>query len=303
MIRPRYDTGMPLFIWFMAFVIALVLLVALYLFEDTRGKRLRNMESQNPPVEEYSNSDGSELDACFLGSSMTNCALIRYHSLDSIIDARKVRFNYKSFVGSRFSLEDLDNKIEEIRTLRPKYLFIESGIACYDFRADGFSRFRIWLSNVPLYFVLMVNQAFGLLDKPQPRSYFGQSEAKLDFDNLYTDIDNLANSNFKIRKMNEFPVWDLFFMQAPALGIRIFLLEMPRSGDAEKFIPARLNREYNSLVKQYYNQYGITYIDFPDHLDRNTYYMDRAHFNEPGSDYYCSWLLKEFCTRNLLKCD
>jgi hypothetical protein len=87
------------------------------------------------------------------------------------------------------------------------------------------------------------------------------------------------------------------------LGIKIYLLKLPRSLEAEKLMIKTFTEQYDELVKKYYKEYNIEYIDFPDKLSRDKYYIDQAHFNKFGSEYYSDWLITEFYNRKLINCN
>jgi len=290
--RPADITGMPLFIWVRAFIVALIFLVILCFIVISRDKRLAVLELKSEQAEEFTNTDGSRLDAYFLGSSLTKDALMRNNTLDSVIEKRKEKFRYKAVVGDRYCLRDLNSQIADIRKLRPRVLFIESNIACIDYQGNGFSKFRIWLSNVPLYIIMRVNMIFKLFDKPAPHSNFRQNVQRPDFGFLNAGIVNIPNVIIKIRKINDFPLWNEFYKQTAGLDIKIYLLEIPRSLEAEQYIPVKIKQQYNALVREYHDNYNIGYLDFPFSLSRNRYFQDRAHFNEAGSFFYCTWLIK-----------
>jgi hypothetical protein len=291
--RLANNTGMPLFIWVRALIVALILLVTLYFFVDRREKRLYGNAPKSGRLEDYTNSQDGRVDVCFLGSSLTGNALILYHSLDNTMARMKEKIHYKVIIGSGVCLQDLNDKIAEIRKLRPKYLFIESNIACIDLTGNELSKFRVKLAVIPLYFIMMGGNAFKLADNQLPASYIEKHDLNLDFDNLKADFYDLSTINFKIRHINDFPEWDSFFKEAVNLGIKIYLLDIPRSMEAEHLLSDKFKQQFNDLVKQYNNKYNIGYIDFPGRLNRNKYYVDRGHFNKSGSYYYCEWLVKE----------
>ena len=296
---PANSKGMPLAIWGRALLVALILLAALYVIVSIRDNQPGYSTLKDGKAEEITNANGNNLDGYFLGSSLTSYALIQNNSFDSLISKQKEKFNYKIVFGSRYCLQDFNDKIEEILKLRPRYLFIESNIACLEYHGDGFSKFRLWLSNIPIFMIMRINREFGLFGKPGPHSAFGNNALKTDHDFLNSGIVDMANVYIKTRKADAFPEWVAFYKQAARLGIKVYLLEIPRSFEAEQFLPVKIKQEYSALVKEYSHRYNIGYLDFPFKLGKERYYRDRAHFNQTGSYCYSTWLVKRIRNGNL----
>ena len=110
-----------------------------------------------------------------------------------------------------------------------------------------------------------------------------------------------AELQIRIRGINEFYLWNKFFKEAEELGIKIYLLEVPRSAEAERHLPGSVKQQFNYLVDKYNTQYNVGFIGFHEKLSFTKYYVDGAHFNKLGADYYSDWLVNEIFKRGLIK--
>lgn len=297
MSRPENKVGMPLHIWGWVFMIALTLLLSLYFIFAIRDKQIKK---QGVYFKEFANTTNEKLDAYFIGTSLTDCALFEYHSLDSEIRKRNIKINYKATVLRGASLRDFNVKIKELRELRPRYLFIESNIVCIDLGMNAFYIFRKRLVRIPLYFISMKRNAFKLINNYAPISFDNQYKLNLGFETKGENTSENYGDKFRVRKIDEFRMWDSFYREAAGLGIKIYLLDMPRSAEAEQGLSAKFKQQYAELVKQFIDVKNIKHVEFKDKISKDEYYQDYAHFNKKGSYYYCDWLLDELCKQNLL---
>ncbi len=295
--QPDQNQGMPLVIWAGALVMALAILSGIWHLYSVRDQRVRAL---NPGLTEHSSSQHDTVKAYFLGSSLTKYALIQYHTLDSLLKWQNKTLKYRVVVSAGTGLASYNSRIDEIINLRPSYLFIESNLACINYQGNSgkekvyqLSRFRTRLARIPFYIVKMKGNAFDLLETNVPEPFSDRNKTKLDFDFIDEENLKLRGEVLKVRNIDEFPEWSSFFKAADSLGIRVFLLELPRSGEAEKHLPAGFKEQHQILINQYGEKYGIPFLDFPEELGYVEYYHDRAHFNKAGSFYYSEWLLRE----------
>ncbi|MCX6254892.1 MAG: hypothetical protein NTV31_10515 [Bacteroidia bacterium] len=289
-------TGMPLPLWGMSAITALAILVILFLLFNLSDKKPNVRKTKYLKEKTHRYNHNSSLDVYFLGSSITRNALFAFNSLENSIIKNNKRFNFKIVVGNGFSLREFNYKIKEIKTLRPKYLFIESNLACIDIYGNIVLSFRHKLSRIPVE-LINVGNSFKLNNDFLP-------------DNNIDLINPSSKSNknnkdsgvrLRIRKINEFFMWNKFFKEAENLGIKIYLLEIPRSYEAEQSIPIILRQQYKSLVNKYSSEFNIGHIDFPNKISYAKYYRGGAHFNKLGADYYSDWLVNELFKRELIK--
>ncbi len=287
---------MPLTLWGISGITALLFLSLLYLFfsfseikpNKTRTGLLREIS--------YPDNSGKRLDAYFLGSSLTRGALLVFNSLENSIEKSNKGFNFKLVTGNGFSLNDFNYKIEEIKILKPKCLFIERNLISTDNFENPVLSFRHRLARIPVDFFNMRN-LFRVNNNPVPENFIGQFEP-----DFITDKNNrMPKVKIRIRGMNEFLLWKRFFRTAEKSGIKIYLLEVPISVEAEMQLSNSLRQQINLLVSRYTEYYSIGYVDFSEKLSRTQYYIDGAHFNKPGADYYTDWLVNEIFKRELLK--
>jgi len=294
-------------IWIGATGFAIFVLVVLYLLMKARDERLLSERLKEIRMVGSPRNQKKSLDAVFLGSSMTKHAFNDYNSLDSCLIRNKFKLNYQVVGIETYCLRDFNSMIKTIKTLRPRNLVIESNIACINLNVFftptnsinlvwfEISEFRRRLGRVPEYFLNAGNGTFDFVNNFAPKNLL-RDEKPLHLD------DYTIGKKLTIRKIDEFPLWTKFFKEAQELGIKVILLEIPRSQEAENQLSVQFKQEYNDLVMQFHNFYKIDYVGFPDKIPQKDYYLDRGHMNETGADYYCDWLLKEFCLRKLIDC-
>jgi hypothetical protein len=191
--------------------------------------------------------------------------------------------------------------MEEIRKLRPKFLFIESNLVFLDLSDPAtWQTFRTRLARIPLYLLTSKASPFDLF-----RNYGAESLAPT-LNILPKPEEQPGNTvknygrNFKVRSIDDFPLWNDLFRDADSLGIQIFFLEFPRSAEADKRLSQKFKYQIKKLENEYYSHYKIQHIGFPDKLSKEKYFMDFAHFNAAGSRYYSDWLIKELYARKLI---
>ena len=289
-------TGMPLSLWGISALTAVAIVSLLYLFfslcyiqpNKNRKKLIRERT--------YVYDLNKKLDAYFIGSSLTRGALLAFNSLEEITIANNKRLNCKIVTGNGFSLDEFNYKIEEIKILRPKCLFIESTLVCKDPYRNLALSFRHRLARIPV-------DLFNTINLIQVNNDFISANFDGQLDPDFKTDKNTKEADFKlrIRGSNEFLRWKIFFKVAEEHGIKIYLIELPISNEAEQYLSISDKQQINSLIDKYSEDYGVGYLGFPEKLTYARYYKDGAHFNKTGADYYSDWLVNEIFKRELLK--
>lgn len=289
-------TGMPLRLWVMSAIVALATLIFLYLlfaFTDIQPNTNREKALRE---KSHSYNLNKNVDVYFIGSSLSRGALFAFNSLENSILKNDKRFNFKIIVGNGFSLDEFNYKIREIKALQPKYLFIESNLACIDIFRNPFLGFRHRLSRLAFDLINISN-----LVKLNDDFLVNNFNRQIDPDPKADKKNRDAELQIRIRGINEFYLWNKFFKEAEELGIKIYLLEVPRSAEAERHLPGSVKQQFNYLVDKYNTEYNVGFIGFHEKLSFTKYYVDGAHFNKLGADYYSDWLVNEIFKRELLK--
>ena len=287
---------MPLSLWGITVITTLLILSFLYLFFSISEIKPNKNRTRLLREKTYTHDPDGRLDAYFIGSSLTRGALLAFNSLENSINKSDKSFNFKLVTGNGFTLSDFNYKINEIISLQPKCLFVERTLISTDNFANPVLSFRHRLLRVPVeYFnltkLIKINNQF-LSDNP-----IGQFNP-----DFTTDKKNKKPVvKLRIRGSNEFLLWNKFFKEAEKYGIKIYLLEVPISKEAELQLASSLRQKTNLLITKYSQDYHIGYIDFSEELTRNKYYFDGAHFNELGADYFTDWLVNELSDRELFK--
>jgi hypothetical protein len=294
--KKKEYTGMPLSLWGFTGITALVLLSFLYLFFSISEIEPNKNRTRLLREKTYINDPDRRLDAYFLGSSLTRGALLAFNSLENSIKKSNKGFNFKLVVGNGFSLNDFNYKIEEIKNLQPKCLFIERNLVSTDNFENPVLSFRHRLARIPVDFFNLRN-LFKVNNNPVSYNFIEQFDP-----DFITDKNNkMPRVKIRIRSINEFLLWKKFFKIAEKHDIKIYLIEVPISKEAELKLSSSIKQQINLLVSRYSENYSIGYVNFPEKLTRNKYYFDGSHFNKAGADYYTDWLVNEIFNRELLK--
>lgn len=78
--------------------------------------------------------------------------------------------------------------------------------------------------------------------------------------------------------------------QARDRGIRVILLDLPRSRRAETIIPALHRQKARELRRQLEQECGVRPLEFPHRFPLEMY-RDYSHLTEPGAEQYSMWLI------------
>lgn len=294
--KTKEYSGMPLSLWGISVITALLILSLIYLFISFSEIKPNKIRTQLLREKTYTNDPNSRLDAYFLGSSLTRGALLAFNSLESSIKKSNKGFNFKLVTGNGFSLNDFNYKIEEIIKLKPKCLFIERNLVSTDNFENPLLSFRHRLARIPVDLFNLRN-LFKVNNNPGPENFIDQFDP-----DFITDNNNkMPRVKIRIRGINEFLLWKKFFKVAENNGIKVYLIEVPISIEAESQLSNYLKQQINLLITKYSEYYSIGYVNFSEKLTRTKYYIDGAHFNKLGADYYTDWLVNEISKRELLK--
>jgi len=285
---------MPLYFWGLIFLVAiLMILISLFVF-NYRTKYLLKLPKK---VMEYTDvPKNNSPDIYFIGSSLTRNALIQDSTFKKVLIEKGFTPNFKIDIIGSSTFDDFNCQIDIIKKLHPHYLFIESNLACLKLTTN----FRGRLVQLPRNVIIELKKQLHSGKNNEGVASNDTNNPTYDFDNQEID---LSGTIFDVNKIDEFPKWDSLFAEASTLGIKIFLLEIPRSIEAEQQLLTDIKKQQKELIDAYYQKYGIDFIAFPNKISRNNYYIDRAHFNSIGSRYYSEWLVGEFCKRTILNCN
>lgn len=288
MVKNKQDF-IPIHVWLKTFLLINVIFWGIIILFKIRDKKLMN--PKRITVSNYIEKE-QKPDIYILGSSLTKYALCEYNYLDSSLFNKTLKLNYKIIYKGSVVLDDYNNLILQIKKVRPSIVFIESNIACINMSNYSISRFlgkySIRLSRIPRYILTYKNKFFSLLNSPVTESQ------SIEINESYWKYYNLRANNYKIRKINDFPEWNLFFEYAHKNNIQIIFLEFPRSEEAKKYLPKEFQKKHEKLIQEYKKLYSIKFIPFPYNLDQKTYFNDAAHLNKEGTKFYTEWLVNEF---------
>jgi len=294
--QKKENTGMPLSLWGISGISALIILSILYLVFSISEIKPNKVRTRLLREKIFSDDPAKRLDAYFLGSSLTRGALLEFNSLENSIKKSKKGFSFKLVTGNGFSLNDFNYKIEEIKTLQPKCLFIERNLVSTDNFENPVLSFRHRLARIPVDF-FDLRSLFKVNNNPVAENFTEQFEPDFTADKN----NRMPKVKIRTRGINEFLLWKKFFKEAEKYNVKIYLMEIPISNEAELQLSNSLKQQTSLLLSRYSEYYSIGYVYFPEKLTRNKYYIDGAHFNKLGASYYSDWLVNEIYNRELLK--
>jgi len=298
MMKSGSPDSIPIHVWIKSLILAAVFFWAGFAYFAFLMAGQENKETDFSLTEDTYTNMGSgdyETDICFLGSSLTRCAFFRFGSLESGISGNMADLNYKGIVRRRVILNEYSGKIEEIRKLKTKYLFLESSIVCLNmFKGENeitftfqslFNRYIARLALAPRYISSHIWRMCELLFLPVPPK---NRVADADYWESYAK----QAKRYRVRSIHDFPEWNEFFEYARNNGIQVCLLELPRSQDGMDLLPEGLYEDYLELIGQYRDEYGIEYLAYPEILPHKGYFKDAAHLNRKGAELYSNWLVE-----------
>jgi hypothetical protein len=233
-------------------------------------------------------------DAVILGSSLTERAFSTYGSLDSLLIHDSVKVNYQLITRPYAVLGDFSPLLGEIEKTAPRAVLIESNILCADLflRApESFfghlRQFRGYFRKLPKQMAAFWLRSFSRLFR-EPE-LFRASSPGMTIDEKYWDTYKRRAGRYRVRRFDAFPEWNAFFDRAHEAGIRVFLLELPRSSEADRYVTREFLEDQERLIRRFEERYHVTALKFPGRLDQRTYFVDVAHFNREGSRVFSRW--------------
>jgi hypothetical protein len=234
-------------------------------------------------------------EAYILGSSLMEKGVSAYGSLDSILNRDRVEINYKLLFRSCAVISDFSPFLEEIIKTGPCIVVIESNILCADLSmrppvsfVGSLRWYWTYLRNIPNRLTWsLFERASRLSRNPEPFKFALRQRT---IDEKFWAAYKKRAKKYRARKIDAFPEWNAFFTRARGAGIRIVLLELPRSLEAARYVPERFLEDEKELIGRFEERYGVTHLKFPRRLEQRKYYVDEAHFNREGARVFSRWI-------------
>ncbi|MFH1156947.1 MAG: hypothetical protein V1793_24390 [Pseudomonadota bacterium] len=296
MTPPENASHIPIHVWIKTVLLCSLFFWGGYLALELRDRTLESgmrAEAKNHLSEQiFTNCrDGQAPDVMILGSSLTRNALCREGMLDTALrDTQGPSAAYLMVVRNHAVLDDHSAWIPRILSQHPRVLFLEAGMACVD-RAGG-RRMGSLAISIKTYVrkLLLIVRVF-ILHPAKALSFISEpiSLPEEEMRDMGWVFYSKIAARYGVRSVDDFPEWKAFFKKANQSGITVCLLDLPRSREADAYLPTGFVDRLDRLLAVYDSDLGVRHISFPISLDQKTCYEDAAHFNQEGSRIYCRW--------------
>lgn len=295
MSSPGLNNEMPFLIWLLAIVFAFLMYTmgfAYFYFEEVRNVDQSRENSRYEKVVSNKDIKNSMPSIWIIGSSLSNCAFDRYGSLEEARSITSAEFNYTIISRRRAVIEDFNAWIPKITDEKPDFIFLESNMICLQmFREEPRNQRSIWnwlirynnrLMQAPQYITAYIWSAMEIISLPVPPN------TRLENKGYWDKYANQAQ-RYSVRGVDDFPEWTAFFENAREYGIQVCILELPRSTEAKALLSEKLYHEYDALLAQYRDLYGIRFFKYEKEMESKGFFRDAAHLNKRGAQLYTSW--------------
>lgn len=288
----------PIWVWITALLLAFLIYLCGFAIIAYFEVEIRQAPPDLSKFEQTASNlrnDKQAADVYIFGSSLTRLALSQNGSFKSAIEERDLSFGYRIVTRRKAVLSDFNHLIPQLQTDLPDLVLIESNILCLNmferFLKEKrvtprrlLSRYESHLALTAEFLKTVLWRTLKAMSLPVPR------EAKT-IDEDYWSLYQKHAKNYSVREVDEFPEWVSYFQQARELGTRVIILELPRSAQAVQYLPENFAEEYEALIGQFMEEYGVEYLGFTMALDQRKHYKDAAHLNKRGAMIYSNWLL------------
>lgn len=136
--------------------------------------------------------------------------------------------------------------------------------------------------QAPQYITAYIWSAMEIISLPVPPN------TRLENKGYWDKYANQAQ-RYSVRGVDDFPEWTAFFENAREYGIQVCILELPRSTEAKALLSEKLYHEYDALLAQYRDLYGIRFFKYEKEMESKGFFRDAAHLNKRGAQLYTSW--------------
>lgn len=293
----------PLRVWYaVALVILIVVLVTIPPFlwhrETIEQGFLRSCTTR---LHAFSNrcrgSNGDEPRIIALGSSLVACGMLCDERMESCVQRERLgTVHFLRLARAKSSVEHFLPVLEQVLNVAPDILLIDADSILYRFQAGPFQPllgdYADYVRSIARRQLLRV---MGVVDTRR------ELPALLDADFEFTAQQNSETFRLYASAMKNreacgllppgHPVIQLL-RRARARGIRVVLVEMPRSRQAESVIPTAHLARNKALRGQLERECGVIFLKHPERfpLDR---FRDFSHLNQAGAEQFSRWLMAE----------
>lgn len=130
-------------------------------------------------------------------------------------------------------------------------------------------------------------EVYALLDADERVELIGQNRG----DEVYRGFAHWIKSRRGPYKQSDYAEKRSFLAEAHRLGIRVIVLVMPRSAEAEALLDNDDRRLISQRMTEYRKAFGVVELRYPGKLSTADFF-DYSHLNQEGRDKFSRWLLK-----------
>jgi hypothetical protein len=236
-----------------------------------------------------------------IGGSLLICAVPSDEEMESLAQHEgygEIRFLRLSRIQSSF--EHFLPMMERVIAARPDILLIDSDILSFRLQQPEHSK---WLEEYGEFCRERLKESLHRFDRHRSQSRSDREMAALTGAAL---LDSLPARNAQFfssyrevivhrKPRGALSPGDPILARlklARARGIRVILLELPRSRQAEMIMPARHLQKSRELRRQLEQECGVRTLEFPYRFPLDMY-RDYSHLTGPGAERYSRWLIAQ----------
>ncbi|HHD63993.1 MAG TPA: hypothetical protein ENK96_06455 [Desulfobulbaceae bacterium] len=236
-----------------------------------------------------------------LGTSLTEKAFYKDEAMERISESQgDGPMHFLRFTLDGGVLPDFHALLSAVIEARPDLICIESALFTVNFRGQSFrhyvfDRHRSYIRKCIkkiLIHVPLVRKRYYLPTEFGRGNYkdppFGKPKRLQQDRTAYRK--NVRR--MKIRSFADGKRYADLFNRAHHLGVRICLLDLPRSDDAWQLLSAGFKMSCRQLIAQYEHTYGVMYQAFSLHLTQEDF-TDMAHLSARGRHRYSKWFIEQ----------
>ncbi len=275
-------SDIPLYLWPIIgglFFAIIALFPSKYLEYQLDKKRLETFAQEKSP---------NCLQIIALGSSRTQCGVFFDQKMESLYASLyPSQIHFLRFTKSGAIFSAFESIFAEILAVRPDLILLEPEMLFYKKKDSHFSL---------LNYLNTKQRAFYLITSSGKKKYQEEQEKELNkgFLGVRQTKEVLEHVQFlKSFLLSESiaPSVDQFLKKAKEQGVRLILLDFPRSKIIEDELEEKRRLE-KLAIAHCQNTYGMEVWTFNLPESNDSWYLDFGHFNERGQEQFSAWLIE-----------
>jgi hypothetical protein len=283
----------PLWTWIAAFGLALTLLglvwaADLALRPQVMADRLNLARLDRP---------SSAPLVVALGASKTRCAMAFDSEMSERLAAAGRPARFVRITASRAGYEDLRHAFDRLDRAPPAVLLLEADLLLFE--PDVYRP----ADQSPVSWPARVRSDLGTLLHPAPFENDALVGGPACRPGQFGPVSAMAREEYggamrarRVSTASERAPWLRRLRALQARGTRVILVAPPRSPDAQRMLPGRLDRQAHALARRLSTETGLPLIE-PPGLPPQAEFIDVGHMGEGGRDRFSRWLVDQLSPR------